>query len=272
MITLLDGPVGTELEVRGYKNDSIFWSAKAAIDAPDLVSGIHADYAKAGATIHTANTFRTTKRAVGQSWQELTKQAVGLARESVPSHHRVAGSIAPLEDCYRPDLSPDNPAEEHRMMAEELVSHGCDLLLCETFPHVGESIAATRQCVATGVETWLALTAGPESNLLTCAEIARAARHAVDSGVMAVLINCTAAEDTLRFVLALADANLGVPIGAYANAGYDQDLVGWSQQTLESAERYLAFARQWIDAGAKIVGGCCGTSPTHIAAIAQKYS
>src|SRR5262245_30418452 len=106
---LLDGGTGTELLRRGYRTTLPLWSAGALLDRPDLVAAIHADYAKAGAEIVTANTFRTNVRALRKAGlearaPELNRLAVKLARDSGAPF--VAGSIAPLEDCYRPDLVP----------------------------------------------------------------------------------------------------------------------------------------------------------------------
>ena len=104
-LTVLDGPMGTELTRRGVALPLPAWSAIALDEAPELVAAVHRDYVAAGATVHTANTFRTKRRTVGSRWEELARRAVRIARESVGGW-RVAGSIAPLEDCYRPDLQP----------------------------------------------------------------------------------------------------------------------------------------------------------------------
>lgn len=270
-ITLLDGPLGTELNARGVPTDLPLWSAAAIETAPAVISAIHGDYAAAGATVHTANTFRTKRRTAGTSWERLARRAVQLARDAVPDSHRVAGSIAPLEDCYRPDLSPgDDARDEHRELVEVLVDAGCDLLLCETFPHVEEAIVALEEAVRSGMESWLSLTAGPEANLMTPAEMSAGAARAVDAGAAAVLVNCTPASDTLRFVRVLANADLGVPIGAYANAGRADESIGWCSSPEPGAEAYAALAGQWITAGATLVGGCCGTGPAHIKAMRSR--
>lgn len=266
MFTLLDGPMGTELARRGADTSGPWWSARALMDRPELVSAIHADYARAGATVHTANTFRTTQRRVGQPWRELTALAVALARDAVPAHHRIAGSIAPLEDCYRPDLSPPEPQPEHRALAEALGAAGVDLVLVETFPHPGEAVAAVRASVDLGLETWCGLSAGYQADLLTPAELLDASQRAVDAGAAAILVNCVPTDRTLDYLRQLAD--LPVPIGAYANAGSDADGFGWDDP-VGGPPRYAAHARQWLEAGVQILGGCCGTGPAHIAALAS---
>ncbi len=262
----MDGPLGTELIRRGVAAPAPGWSAYALLTAPETVSAIHRDYAAAGATLHTADTFRTKRRVFPDRWEALAREAVRLARAAVPAGHRVAGSVAPLEDCYRPDLSPADPGPEHAELAAVLADEGVDILLCETFPHVGECLAAVEACAATGVETWAALTAGPEADLLTPTQIAAGAREAYQRGAAVVLVNCVPVGRTLEFLEPLAA--LGRPFGAYANAGHTHDGIGWEHQTAEGPERYAALAAQWVALGASAIGACCGTGPAHIAALA----
>lgn len=271
-VTLLDGPMGTELTRRGVSTRLPQWSASALWDAPQVVAAIHRDYAAAGATVHTANTFRTTARAIGAEWARWAREAVSIARAAVPPGQRVAGSIAPLEDCYRPDLSPGGgPAveAEHRALAEVLAEAGCDLLLCETFPRADEALAAVRAARATGLETWLALTAGWEADLMSPEAMAEAARRAVDLGVAAVLVNCTPSAVTLRWVEAIAGA--GVPFGAYANGGLANDEDGFTPAP-DTPEEYAAEALGWAGVGATLLGGCCGTTPAHLEVIRARIS
>jgi S-methylmethionine-dependent homocysteine/selenocysteine methylase len=266
---LLDGAVGTELWKRGVSTKGPLWSANAIDGAPEILSAVHRDYAAAGATVHTAATFRTKRRSAGDDWLRLTAAAVRIARDAVPRAHLVAGSVAPLEDCYRPDFAPRDRtllAREHGEMARALADAGVDLLLGETLADPDEALAVTEACVATGLETWIALTAGPDADLLTPAALADAARRCAGAGARAVLVNCVPAAKTLSYVEALAA--LGVPFGAYANAGGMNEGIGWGAGA-EGAARYAELARTWIAAGATLVGGCCGTDPAHIAALAR---
>jgi S-methylmethionine-dependent homocysteine/selenocysteine methylase len=247
------------------------WSAAAIDSAPDRIEAIHREYARAGATVHTANTFRTTRRASGPRWRELLGRAVAIARESIPASHRLAGSIAPLEDCYRPDLSPPDPRPEHRDAARALADAGVDLILCETFPSAREATIAVDEAVRTGLPVWAALTAGPRADLMTPDDMAQAARDVAAAGASAVLVNCTPAARTLDFVRALAGAGLAAPIGAYANAGSNEDGVGWDAAP-DGPRGYADLAGAWIDAGATIVGACCGAGPGHIAELARRFA
>jgi S-methylmethionine-dependent homocysteine/selenocysteine methylase len=267
-VTILDGPVGTELLRRGIATPPPGWSSSAIRGAPEVLRAVHADYAAAGATVHTANTFRTRPAVWGEAWRALATDAVRLAREGAGVHGSVAGSIAPLADCYRPDLSPATPGPRHAEMARVLADAGCDLLLCETFPHVGEALSAVDAAVSTGLETWVSLTAGPAADLLTPDDMRAAAKEAIDRGAAAVLVNCVPASRTLDFVQALA--GLGVPCGAYANAGHADEGMGWRPAPMAAA-RYADLADAWVAAGASIVGSCCGTGPDVIAELARRH-
>ena len=271
-VTILDGPMGTELLARGVPTPLPGWSAHALESAPEVVREIHRAYREAGAEIHTTNTFRT-RPVLFEDWEALARRAVRLAREG--GVERVAGSIAPLEDCYRPDLSPaakdpSGTRAAHRALAEVLADEGVDLFLCETFPSTAEGLLAAEVAVATGIETWLSFTAGPEADLLTPAEVAAAAREARERGVAAVLVNCIPARVTLAYVEALAEAVGGVlSFGAYANAGHVDEGMGWSAVP-GAPDAYADHAESWVRAGATLIGGCCGTGAEHVAALARR--
>ncbi len=259
-VVILDGPMGTELERRGVAQPLPGWSAHALDTAPDLVAAIHRDYAAAGATVHTANTFRTKRRSVGARWRTFATRAIELAQQSVGTG-RVAGALAPLEDCYRPDRSPGLASRaEHGETARVLAAAGADLLLCETFASPLEALVAVEEAVATGLPTWVSLLP------LGVMDLRGAARACVESGAQAVLVNCVAASQTLPLVRELT--GLGVPFGAYANAGDADEGLGWGAEPVAAAAAYARLAASWIDAGATIVGGCCGTGPAHIAQLA----
>jgi S-methylmethionine-dependent homocysteine/selenocysteine methylase len=262
-VVVLDGPMGTELVRTGVALEGTSWSAVALDVAPGRVAAVHRSYVVAGATVHTANTFRTRRRSVGKRWDELAKQAVRIARESAAGL-RVAGSLGPLEDCYRPDLSPRSASRaEHRELAELLAGEGVDLLLCETIPDETEAVVAVEEAARTGVETWASLLPVRAGTLRTTA------KACVEAGARAVLVNCVAARETRALVEELA--GLGVPFGAYANAGDAAEGLGWSADGRAGAEEYEALAAEWVAAGATIVGGCCGTGPAHVARLAARF-
>jgi S-methylmethionine-dependent homocysteine/selenocysteine methylase len=267
---ILDGAIGTELISRGLVLEAPDWSARAIAQAPDLLAQIHADYARAGATLHTANTFRTQPRTMGEDWTSALGAAVHIARDAVPSRCVVLGSMAPIEDCYRPDLSPGAAARpQHRGVASALANAGCDVLLCETFANGAEAVVAVEEAMATGLPVWLSLTAGPFGDLLSPVELARIGKDAASTGVERLLVNCIAATQIGPYVEAIS--TLGVAVGVYANAGREDEALGWSATSPRAAEAYAVLAERWRDAGASVIGGCCGTGPLHIQALADRF-
>ena len=270
-VAILDGATGTELLARGLSFDAPAWSAAAISDAPELLAEVHRDYARAGATLHTANTFRTQPRALGLGWEEALRGAVAVARGALPAGCRVLGSMAPVEACYRPDLSPGEGARaEHRLVASALVDAGCDGIVCETFAHEAEAIVASEEGLRTGLPVWVSLTAGPFGDLLTPDGLGRIAKSVASTGAERVLVNCVAASRMQAYVDAIV--GVGCPTGAYANAGGKDEGLGWAAISEEAAERYAELAQGWVDAGVTLVGGCCGTGPSHIAALTKRFA
>ncbi len=141
--------MGTELQRRDANTTLPLWSAQALLKDPELVWTIHGDDAASGAEILTANTFRThartlAKAGMGERSAELSALAIQLAHQGASLRGReifVAGSLSPLEDCYRPDLAPDQASveREHAAQARFLADAGVDLILAETHNSVREA-------------------------------------------------------------------------------------------------------------------------------------
>jgi S-methylmethionine-dependent homocysteine/selenocysteine methylase len=278
-IVLLDGAMGTELARRGIPTPLPLWSAEAVLSAPDVVRAIHEEYIQAGADRITANTFRGTPRALakagrGAEAERALIRAVALAREA---RHRVAGSrqvlvagaIAPLEDCYRPDLAP--PVEvaerEHAELAVKLARAGADAILIETMNTIGEACAAVHSAKPTGLAVLVSFICRNEQELLSGEPLAEAVRAVEAWNPDAVLVNCTPPE-VVHGCLDTMAVTTRLPRGAYANAGApDMDEGGWKFDPAWSPERFARSAAEWVRRGAQIVGGCCGTTPDHIRAI-----
>ncbi len=281
---LLDGPTGTELHRRGYETRLPLWSAGANLDATDLLENIHRDYVAAGAQVLTANTFRTnpsTLRQAGllQHGPAMVAAAVQAAKAAAndASHMvRVAGSLAPVADCYRPDLVPGDGAlqEEHAMHAAWMVEAGVDLLLVETMNTIREAVAATRAASATGLEVWTSLVLDASGDLLDgtpLPEAIQAMRDLGDARPDALLVNCCPIGAVTRAAPIIAENWYG-PWGAYANIGTADPVMGWEQGRDVSVEEYVEAAREWVAAGAGIVGSCCGTTPTQTAALKHTFT
>src|SRR5262245_3106046 len=157
-LVVLSGACGTEILRRGVPTPLPLWSAQALLESPDVVRAIHRDHAAAGSDVLTANTFRTDRRTLAKAGlrertRELVHLAVRLAREGAAEGAPgrmllVAGSVAPLEDCYRPDLVPPDSSlrAEHGARVGDLVSAGVDFALIETMNTVREACAALGAC------------------------------------------------------------------------------------------------------------------------------
>ncbi len=273
---LLDGPTGTELARRGISTDTSLWSAEALLSAPEVVEQIHRDYVAAGAEMVTANTFRTHARnliSLGgeDSARRLTRIAVQLARAAVEGKGWVAGSMAPLEDCYRPDLTPSlsELEREHRAMAENLADSGADLALAETHPTIREATAAAKAARDVGLPLMVSWVCGRDSRLLSGERLKDAVAAVLPFDPVAVLVNCLPAETAGVAVRQLVQAAGPVPVGVYANTGWADTEGHWTEGDSGEPAIYAERASGWIDRGARLIGGCCGTTPAHIAALRQ---
>lgn len=274
---LLDAAMGTELQRRDADTALPLWSAKTLIRDPELVWTIHGDELSAGADILTANTFRTHARTLGKAGlsarsAELTARAVQLAHQAAATPGRevfVAGSLSPLEDCYRPDLAPDDAslAREHEAQARFLAEAGVDLILAETHNSIREAKAALAAAKATGLPVVLSLVTDGGGKLLSGEPIADAASALLPLEPDALGVNCVPAARLAGDLEVLASAAPGLPLCAYGNLGLPDETRGWAFTEELSPEQYAVVARRWLELGARIVGGCCGTTPEHTRAL-----
>ena len=265
---VLDGATGTELARRGVDTRTALFSAQALASERGMAAlrEVHRDYAAAGAQVITANTFRTNPRKASARWRELTSLAVKLARESSAV---VAGSIAPVEDCYLPELRPPREvaAREHAQFAQALAEAGCDLLLVETVAAADEGLAAVEAAARTGLPVWVAAMAMQDGRMRDGSDLRSFFRQAAALGARAALLNCIPADGVDLALDAAADS--GLPFGAYPHMGEVDANAGWPATPLLAPAELAARARAWLQRGALILGGCCGTTPAHIAALAR---
>jgi len=268
---LLDGPTGTELHRRGVDIALPLWSARALETAPGVLEAIHREYVDAGAEVLTACTFRTHERSLAaggrpgraRAW---TRRAVEIARAASRGRAWVAGSQAPLEDCYSPELCPDEDSlrREHEGMAQALAESGADLLLVETHNTVREAESAARAAAATGLPVLMSFVCGSDGRLLSGEPVSDAVRAVLPHRPTALLVNCAPAPDIEGPLREIAAAAPGVPFGAYANVGRPHPVHGWEATDAADPEAYARYAARWLDLGARLIGSCCGTGPVHI--------
>ncbi|MCL5428344.1 MAG: homocysteine S-methyltransferase family protein [Chloroflexi bacterium] len=275
---ILDGATGTELERRGADTSTPIWSAMALLDAPEIVEQVHRDYLDAGAEVIITNTFRThrcnlEKLGMGDEAARLTTLAVTIAQKAVRASGKrawVAGSMAPLEDSYS-TAKPSSRQEylrAHTEMARNLAAAGVDLLLIETMKDIVEAEAAAQAAGETGLPFGVSFICKPDGNLLSGESIAAAVKAVEPHGPAFLGINCTPAP-TLQVALKELRSATRLPIAVYANLGHTEDYQTWGETEAAQPAVYCRFAEHWIEFGAHLVGGCCGTRPEHIEAMAH---
>ena len=280
-ITLLDGGMGQELVARSGDAPTPLWATRVMIDHPGLVKAIHDDYFDAGASVATTNTYnilhdRLEGVGLDALFHALHRRALAEAHEARARAGRglIAGSMGPLGESYRPDLTPDVAvsapiyAEKARILAPHV-----DVILLETMSSLGLAKGALKGAQAAGKPVWLSVSVHDrDGSKLRSGEPVSALRDLVAAyPTAAVLANCSMPEAMAEAMRALAP--IGLPFGAYAN-GFSEisslplpDAVAAPDYTHRhdlAPERYTAFVMQWIDLGASIVGGCCEVGPAHI--------
>ena len=275
---LLDGAMGTELQRRGVKTKLPLWSAEAILHSPALIKDIHLDYINAGAQIITTNTFRTNTRAIAhakisKSARELTFQACGLAQQARTqsgSKCFIAGSLAPVEDCYRPDLVPPSAQLEieHAAMVKNLCDAGVDFIFIETMNCIREAEIAMRLAAKSGMKVAISFVAGKDGNLLSGESLEKALLVIEPYNPIFVCLNC-APLSLVEAELRILAGHSAIPFGVYANGiGEPHDELGWQFSDVGTAcETYANHCSQWLEIGATVIGGCCGTTPEYIEAL-----
>jgi S-methylmethionine-dependent homocysteine/selenocysteine methylase len=280
---VLDAAMGSDLDRRGLPTTLPLWSAIGLLERPDLVRQIHLENLLAGADIITTDTFRSTAHTLRKAGidparaAELDTLAVRLAVEARVEAGRpeawIAGSIAPLDDCYLPtfETPPEVARAEHRAQAANLAAAGVDLIMVETMPTVTEAEIVLRAAVETGRPATVGFVCampdrGEPVRLLSGETLDDAVARVSSLAPAAIFVNCAAPPVITAALRELRDLTT-LPIGAYANVGHVDDGRGWSPDGGVTGERYAEYAAAWIALGARVVGGCCGTHPEHTAAL-----
>jgi S-methylmethionine-dependent homocysteine/selenocysteine methylase len=282
--------MGSELVERGVR-----WRGHGMLTDADAVRALYAEYLEAGCDVLRTNTFQLNRRIyldvfrdpahmahIGAPGLEtrhvdLTRKAVELAREARQqtgkSRAVIAGVMAPLEHCFRPDLAPESePAHfEHGELAETLAEAGVDILLLASMNNLHETRAAIEGARLTGLPFWVSFVLGPEGELLSKEPLAHGVTLARDMGAEAVLVDNVPSADA---VAALKKLEQGGPAGLIPNLGM-YDPPSWKLELYPrfsgtkawGPERLAEHAHAWTHAGARIVGVGFGGGPEHVRAL-----
>jgi homocysteine S-methyltransferase len=272
---VLDGGTGTELRRRGMALGEATWSALAPLTHYELLRAIHADYIAAGADVITTNTFATTRFVLaaaghGDDFAAINERAVAAAREAREASGRdvaIAGSISCLPPRFDAHAYPDSSAESagYLELADTLAEAGVDLLALEMMQETHHAPLACAAARAVGLPVWLGVSCrrGAANALVgfdfPLVPLAACLDALLPLASAAVNVMHSPLDATLPALRAVATRWTG-PFGAYPELG--------ESAALTPAE-LAAQAREWIAAGAQIIGGCCGTTPDHIRALAS---
>jgi len=279
-ITVLDGGMGQELIHRAGDKPTPLWSTQVMVDHPGMVAQVHRDFAAAGATVSTTNTYaihhdRLEGTAMADRFAEL--HAMALA-EVAQAGTRKAGSIGPLVQSYRADIAPpyDEAVPKYAEIAG-ILAPAVDMIICETVASVDHARAVFDGAKSAGKPVWLAFTVSDTDGTRLRSEEPLADGLAAVDGAAAVLVNCSAPEVIGDAMPILATA--GVPYGAYANGfeqiteaflGHKPTVNALNARRDVTPAMYADHVMGWVDQGATIVGGCCEVGPAHIAEIAAR--
>lgn len=292
---VLDGAMATELEARGCNLADSLWSAKVLMENPTLIRDVHLDYFRAGAQVAITASYQATPASfaargldeaqsrvlIGKS-VELARKAreAYLAENASAGTLLVAGSVGPLGAYladgseYRGDYlrSDDVFIDFHRPRVEALLDAGADLLACETLPSFAEIRALTTLLSEyPRARAWFSFTLRDSEHLSDGTPLREVVAWLADSPqVVALGINCIALENTTA-VLTHLHGLTALPLVVYPNSGEHYDAVSktWHHHG-EACETLAGYLPQWLAAGAKLIGGCCRTTPKDIAALVAR--
>ena len=292
-ITILDAGMGKTLSLRGVDIPPTIWSANALLEAPETVVEIHRENIAAGAQIITANTYGVIRRdlekvGLGARAVELNRLAADLARRARAesgANVRIAGSLPPLNGSFRPDrvLERDVLLPLYREQVAALESW-VDLFICETMSHSTEALAAAEAAVASGKPVLVSFTLHDDLDgcLKSGEPLASVSERLRPFKPAGILVNCCLPEKISAAMPALRDTGAAT-IGGYANA-FSRIPGDWLLDGAKETDGslvmredlapgfYADFVEEWLDLGANLAGGCCGTTAEHIEEIHKRVA
>ena len=274
-VVVFDGAMGTQLYAKGVFINQCY--DELNLKAPDLVRDVHAAYAKAGAEVLETNTFGASRVKLAQYGLEaqvvdINRAAVRIAREVAGDDHLVAGAVGPLGVRIEPygPTSVDDAFEAFREQMHGLEEAGVDCFLLETFGDLAEITQAVRAARTVNPSKPLVaqMTIGIDGRTSYGASPEDLARTLDKLNADVIGLNCSVGPQAILEAIEKMAATTNRKLSAQPNAGMPRD-VGGRSMYMASPEYMASYARHLIHAGAKIVGGCCGTTPDHIRAIVQ---
>jgi homocysteine S-methyltransferase len=275
--------MGSELIRRGEMLPLHIWSAHINLHNPEKVFQIHLDNIQAGSHMITANTFRTTpraynktglskKNAVDAAYSSLIS-AVQVARKAAKENIVVLGSIAPLEDCYMPEIFPgeDIAVSEFSQLGNWLKDSGVDGIIIETMNSILEARSALKALSHLKLPLYISFYLKSAKQLGSGEHLKTALSFLKNYSIEGVLINCSQI-NVMSASVDIMMANWCGLWGIYPNLGLGNISPNGSIKETVSDKRFLFLMRTAVNKGAKIIGGCCGSTPHHIKLIKNEFS
>jgi homocysteine S-methyltransferase len=272
-IILFDGGVGTYLYEKGIFINTCF--DELNLINPDIVSEVHRDYVNAGADVIETNTFGANRYKLGPHGletkvHEVNLQGAQIAKKVAGETALVAGSVGPLGVQIEPlgKLSYDEAKEAFKEQIQGLLAGGVDLIILETFSLVAELEQAIRAVKELDSEIPLIVqvTINDDGNLLSGAPLESFVKGVAGYTPDAIGLNCSVGPKTMLDALEQLKPLTNLPLSVQPNAGLPQN-IGGRNIYMTSPEYIAEYAKRFIQTGATIIGGCCGTNPNHIKAI-----
>ncbi len=268
---LCDGAMGTLLYSKGIFINRSY--DELNLSQPDLIRGIHHDYLQAGAEIietntFGANSFRLARHSLADNVRDINRTGARLAREAAKSFDVwVAGSVGPLGTRIEPlgKTSFQEARDAFREQIEALVEGGVDLLILETFGYLEEihqAMQAARE-VAPSVPLVAQVTIDEDGNCLDGSDPETFAPKLAEWGADVIGCNCSVGPVAMLDAIERVRSATSLPLAAQPNAGIPRSVDGRNIY-LCSPEYMASYARKFVAAGVRVVGGCCGTTPDHI--------
>jgi homocysteine S-methyltransferase len=274
-VIVFDGAMGTMLYAKGVFINQCY--DELNLKAPDLVRDVHATYAKAGAEVLETNTFganrlKLTQYGLESQVREINRSAAQIAREVAGDDHLVAGAVGPLGVRIEP-YGPTSVDEAYQAFHEQMLAlkeGGVDCFLLETFGDLAEIAQAVRaaRTVDPKIPVIAQMTIGVDGRTSYGASPDDLARTLDKLDVDVIGLNCSVGPQAILEAIEKMAGATRKKLSAQPNAGMPRD-VGGRSMYMASPEYMASYARHLIQAGAKIVGGCCGTTPEHIRAMVQ---
>ena len=268
---LCDGAMGTLLYAKGIFINRSY--DELNLSQPELIRGIHHDYLQAGAEIietntFGANSFRLGRHSLADKVADVNRAGARLAREAAKSFDVwVAGSVGPLGTRIEPlgKTSFQEARDAFREQIEALVEGGVDLLILETFGYLEEihqAMLAVRE-VSASIPLVAQVTIDEDGNCLDGSDPETFVAKLEEWGADVIGCNCSVGPVAMLDAMERVRAATSLPLAAQPNAGIPRSVDGRNIY-LCSPEYMASYARKFVAAGVRLVGGCCGTTPEHI--------